>query len=57
MVELQPSKLTTWVRFPSPAPACRVYIAVKLTRFTKRNNKTGSGNLTFVGAVPVKELP
>ncbi len=20
MVELQPSKLTTWVRFPSPAP-------------------------------------
>jgi hypothetical protein len=21
MVELQPSKLATWVRFPSPAPA------------------------------------
>ena len=21
MVELQPSKLTTWVRFPSPAPS------------------------------------
>ena len=24
MVELQPSKLVTWVRFPSPAPAQRV---------------------------------
>ncbi len=22
MVEFQPSKLATWVRFPSPAPSC-----------------------------------
>ena len=24
MVELQPSKLTTWVRFPSPAPYVKI---------------------------------
>ena len=24
MVELQPSKLVTWVRFPSPAPLCAI---------------------------------
>ncbi len=29
MVELQPSKLTTWVRFPSPAPNLIVSILIK----------------------------
>lgn len=28
MVELQPSKLNTWVRFPSPAPKSTHYIKV-----------------------------
>ena len=51
MVELQPSKLNTWVRFPSPAPlfdvlrgALRVlaHIAQAVEHFLGKEEVTGS---------------
>ena len=44
MVELQPSKLTAWVRFPSPAPRAEVdaHIAQSAERFLGKEEVTGS---------------
>ena len=37
MVELQPSKLITWVRFPSPAPLCILLMYKNVRRMAKEN--------------------
>jgi hypothetical protein len=44
MVELQPSKLITWVRFPSPAPVERsfAHIAQLVEHFLGKEEVTGS---------------
>ena len=40
MVELQPSKLIAWVRFPSPAPTA--HIAQSVEHFLGKEEVTGS---------------
>ncbi len=45
MVELQPSKLITWVRFPSPAPSQNkpsAHIAQSVEHFLGKEEVTGS---------------
>ena len=44
MVELQPSKLIAWVRFPSPAPMVDVFahIAQSVEHFLGKEEVTGS---------------
>jgi hypothetical protein len=42
MVELQPSKLITWVRFPSPAPFSSAHIAQEVEHFLGKEEVTGS---------------
>ena len=42
MVELQFSKLTTRVRFPSPAPAIIAHVAQLVEHFLGREEVTGS---------------
>ena len=49
MVELQPSKLTTWVRFPSPAPIyelvnLRIDFFVPVNYFFNRNAELANQN-------------
>ena len=43
MVELQPSKLIAWVRFPSPAPVCdKAHIAQSVEHFLGKEEVIGS---------------
>ena len=42
MVELQPSKLIAWVRFPSPAPSDNAHIAQSVEHFLGKEEVTGS---------------
>ncbi len=42
MVELQPSKLIVWVRFPSPAPFEQAHIAQLVEHFLGKEEVTGS---------------
>jgi hypothetical protein len=42
MVELQPSKLIAWVRFPSPAPFWYAHIAQSVEHFLGKEEVTGS---------------
>lgn len=48
MVELQPSKLTTWVRFPSPAPISEKELKAQVAQsveHTLGKGEVGSSNL------------
>ena len=42
MVELQPSKLIAWVRFPSPAAVNGAHIAQSVEHFLGKEEVTGS---------------
>ena len=42
MVELQPSKLIAWVRFPSPADYTQAHIAQSVEHFLGKEEVTGS---------------
>jgi hypothetical protein len=42
MVELQPSKLIAWVRFPSPAEFWVAHIAQSVEHFLGKEEVTGS---------------
>ncbi len=48
MVELQPSKLVAWVRFPSPAPF--VLSRARVNILFERNRRTYGALLISVGA-------
>ena len=48
MVEPQPSKLVTWVRFPSPAPAFAVTKTTLTAAITKVSGEAGGAEFTAV---------
>ena len=52
MVELQPSKLVTWVRFPSPAPAQRVLFMGSPQETVRKGGFCLSGFSAYVEAYP-----
>ncbi len=54
MVERQPSKLNTWVRFPSPAPLLLAHIAQSVEHFLGREEVTGSTPVMGTTAYSVK---
>ncbi len=58
MVELQPSKLNTWVRFPSPAPISKERLkaqVAQLVEHTLGKGEVGSSNL-LLGSI-FSEVP
>ena len=59
MVEPQPSKLMTWVRFPSPAPDI-AHIAQSVERFLGKEEVTGSSPVmgsSDIGIIEVEYGP
>lgn len=64
MVELQPSKLIAWVRFPSPAPFCNTslnaHIAQSVEHFLGKEEVTSSslvmGSTVYLKKAPDSEL-